>query len=294
MHATNQTTIQKERAMKKIFVSHHNSDVGELRKLKDQIARYNVELFLAPDDLQYGANAIDELKRQLTDCLAILHIGNDESKMSNFCDQELGFAIALGKDVIPVLTDNSIDKPWGFIENNQAIKCNGVEEIKFHILQAKFFDHMIKEKRRKFREILGADGFYVSRSYNNNYITLVPDYSWNDSYYLTSFNLLIDNKKVAKVKIGYSGQEIEIHTENMMLGYFTHLGEDMFSAIRYFDNFSLDDEAKNLINSNLNCLAVIDIKRRAVSYKICDQALYDKFKDQEVLNVSLLRSDGWW
>ena len=278
--------------MRKIFVSHHISDARELKKLKDQIAHYDVELFLAHDDLPYGSSSIEELKRELTDCLAILHIGNKKSRRSDFCDQELGFAIALGKDVIPVLTDNSIDRPWGFIENNQAIKCSGVEEIKFYILQAKFFDHIIKENRIKFTEIIGAEGFYVSKSYNSDHITLIPD-NWNDHGYYTSFDVLIENTSVAKAKIGYSGQIEKVHTKDMLLGYFTHLGERMFSTIYYKDNFPFGDIAKKLINSNLNCLAIIDINRGVVNHKIYDQALYGRFKDQAVASVSLLRGDMW-
>ena len=278
--------------MKKIFVSHEHSDRSELKKLKEQMAHYDVELFLAHDNIQPGAQWNEVLKQELKDCDAILHIGNQKSKMSDFCDQELGFALALGKTIIPVLTDTR-GSPWGFIADRHATICDSVGDLKFHILKDRFFNSIVEEKRRKLNEIAEVDGFWLSSSYTNGYITLIP-HNWNDQGYCTSFNVLIENVTVAKAKIGYSGQKIKDHTKNMLLGYFTHLGDGMFSTISYEDSFPYGDAAKNLINSNLNCLAVIDIKHGAVSHNICDQVLYDKFRDQEVLNVSLLRSDGWW
>lgn len=273
----------------KIFVSHEHSDAKELKKLKDQIAHYDVELFLAHDDLQYGSSAIEELKKELADCHAILHIGNQRSKESDFCDQELGFAIGLNKDVISVLTDKSTDSPWGFIKDNQAVRCSGVENIKFYILEATFFDHIIKEERRKFGQIFGAKGFYVSNSYESNYVTLIPD-NWNDQGYYTSFYVSIENSHVAKVKIGYSGQTERIETKDMLLGYFTHLGERMFSAIEYY-NFSHGPKAMELINSSLNCFAVVN--QGSVNHEIINFDLYNKFKNQGVVINSLLRADMW-
>lgn len=278
-----------------IFVSHEHSDANELKKLKDQMAHYDVELFLAHDDIQPGNEWNKVLKKELRDCNAILHIGNQKSKESNFCDQELGFALGLGKDIIPVLTDKSIDSPWGFISDRHATKCDGVENLKFHILKDEFFNSFVEEKRRKLKEIAGVDGFYLSDTYTSGYITLIPDNNWNDYNYCTSFRVSIENTFVAKVKIGYSGQTHRNHTKDMLLGYFTYLGKRMFSTVHYYDNFPFGDQAKELINSNLNCLAVITIEAISgkVNYRICDETLHNKFKDQGVVNASLLRRDRW-
>lgn len=284
--------VEGERVMKRIFVSHHHLDACELKKLKDQIAYYDVELFLAHEDLQPGSKWNKVLKKELRNCDAVLHIGNDNSRKSDYCDQELGFALALEKDIISVLTDKSIVSPWGFIADRHATKCNGVEDLRFHILKDKFFSSIVKENRRKHGKILGTEGFCLANNYISNYITLIP-YDWNDFHYYTSFLVLVNSTEVAKVKIGYSGQTAENHTMNMLLGYFTHLGENMFSTIKYHDNLSLDGEVKNLINLNLNCLAIIDINHGVVNHRICDKALHEKFKDQGVVMVSLLRSDIW-
>ena len=276
----------------KIFVSHEHSDANELKKLKEQMAHYDVDLFLAHDDIQPGNQWNEVLKKELRDCNAILHIGNQSSKESSFCDQELGFALGLGKDIIPVLTDKR-DSPWGFISDLHATKCDGVENLKFHILKDEFFNSIVEENRRKLKEVVGVDGFYLSDSYTGGYITLIPD-NWNDRNYLTSFHMSIENTFVARVKIGYSGQIHRNHTMNMLLGYFTHLGKRMFSTINYNDNFRLGDQAKKLINSNLNCLAIIAFGAcEKVTHEICNEALYSQFKGQEVVSDSLLRRDVW-
>ena len=279
----------------KIFVSHAHSDAKELKKLKEQMAHYDIHLFLAHDNIQPGSQWNEVLKKELRDCNAILYIGNDESRKSDFCDQELGFALGLGKDVIPVLTDKDINSPWGFIADRHATMCDSAANLKFYILRDEFFNSIAEENRRKLKEIAGVNGFYLSDSYVSDYITLIPKIVWNgnehvywdDHGFLTSFMISINNLVVAEVRIGYSGQAEKKHTMDMLLGYFTHLGKSMFSTIKYFDNFLLGHEASGLINSCLNCFAVKD--RGAVNYKIINSELYNKFNDQGVAIKSLCR-----
>ena len=53
---------------KKIFISHHHSQAAALSELKSNLHKIGFEAFLAHDDIEPGAHALDAIEKELMAC----------------------------------------------------------------------------------------------------------------------------------------------------------------------------------------------------------------------------------
>lgn len=101
-----------------LFISHVAKHKRTARDLKDAIALYGVDGFVAHEDVKPGAGWQRVIEAALHSCNALTALLHEEFKESHWCDQEVGFALGRGIPVVPVKID--ID-PYGFLGSVQAI-----------------------------------------------------------------------------------------------------------------------------------------------------------------------------
>ena len=272
----------------KVFVSHSNKDISELHKLKKEMLSYGIYLFLAGKDVKTGERYLEKIKKEISECDIFLIIGNKNSKNSEYCDQEIGMAIAHKKDIISTFHADS--SPWGFTKGQQAIRYRSIlEDLRSELLQhitqlKKYRNHW--ESELKNLEILKIKGFSVDKL-KTDYINLKID-MWNDYGYYTAFTILRKGKMIGNVKIGYKNQTPSTQNENIpqtkdeLPQNFYFLGNGFFSYVNLEilpENNLLSKEEKQALYQLLN----------DVRYK---KHLAKQYINEDVLKTSLFRDRG--
>ena len=80
-----------------LFISHHHDDREELSSLKKQLQAYDINAFLAHEDIEIGQHDLQSIQENLQNCDIFLLIGNEKSMNSKFVNQEIGYALGQKK-----------------------------------------------------------------------------------------------------------------------------------------------------------------------------------------------------
>lgn len=105
-----------------IFVSHSNEDNEKIVSIMNIVNRTigNSDWFMDHINLQGGSTWRTDLLTKIEASDGILAFISNTFKTSEWCDQEIGYAIAKGKKILAVSLDNS--SPYGFIREEQGVK----------------------------------------------------------------------------------------------------------------------------------------------------------------------------
>lgn len=103
------------------FLSYSHKNRKLARRLKEGLAEFGIEAFLAHDDIAVSERWRQVILKKLRDCEIFIPILTDAFMESDWTDQEAGFALARGKRVVPLKVDVG---PYGFIGAFQALRLN--------------------------------------------------------------------------------------------------------------------------------------------------------------------------
>ena len=230
--------------MPRIFISHHHTDAEALSELKSKLEPLGFSCFLAHEDIKPGKNDLKKIKKEIRKCDTFLYIGSEAADKSSFCQQEIGMAKGLKKEIITTMTKDC--SPQGFTRNTQAITYQRIKNKSSNDedFDNEFFNKILKALLKRFPplpqevtkhlKVLGVKGF--SMKPEKNMIHLQPEKNRNDKLYQTLFQININKQYVMTAKIGYAGQPTGEHTSEKMPRFFTHLQWPFFSQIPGFDN----------------------------------------------------------
>lgn len=101
-----------------VFISHKTEHKDLASELKDALASYGIESFVAHEDIEVTAEWRLELKKMLKTCDAFLYLASKESNKSWWCQQEIGWAF--GRD-IPMFSVFIDSNPVAFLGAQQAL-----------------------------------------------------------------------------------------------------------------------------------------------------------------------------
>lgn len=105
----------------RIFISHHHEDAQFAGALRDLLkGRFGIDAFVAHDDIDPSAKWRESIRRALDSCHFLVALLHDSFHMSQWCDQEVGWAMGRGIPVMPVrrLPFNG-ERHDGFLEEHQ-------------------------------------------------------------------------------------------------------------------------------------------------------------------------------
>ncbi|MDD3476457.1 MAG: toll/interleukin-1 receptor domain-containing protein [Sulfurimonas sp.] len=105
----------------KLFLSHLASFKSNTAKLQQVLKKYAITSFVAHEDIEPTKDWQIEIETALHSMDAMVAILMDGFKESNWCDQEVGFAV--GKNVLIIPVRKGLD-PYGFIGKYQGIQAN--------------------------------------------------------------------------------------------------------------------------------------------------------------------------
>lgn len=103
----------------KLFISHLAKYKVKASQLQQALKIYGISSFVAHEDIEPTREWQVEIEKALHSMDGLAAILTEGFKDSNWCDQEVGFA--LGKDVLIIPIKKEID-PYGFIGKYQAIQ----------------------------------------------------------------------------------------------------------------------------------------------------------------------------
>lgn len=103
----------------RLFISHLSSYKKSAANLKACLLKYGIHSFVAHEDIKPSKEWEIEIENALFSMNALCAIVTKEFIQSEWCDQEIGFALGQKKVVIPIIKDAM---PYGFFGKYQAIK----------------------------------------------------------------------------------------------------------------------------------------------------------------------------
>lgn len=106
----------------RLFISHLTVDKERATHVKDILMRYGIHCFVAHEDITPSKEWQVAIESALSSMDALCAILSPDFSKSNWCDQEVGYALGRHKLVIPI--DCGL-VPYGFMGKWQAIKAKG-------------------------------------------------------------------------------------------------------------------------------------------------------------------------
>ena len=118
----------------KVFVSHLSSNRTRMSSLKLGLANWGISAFIAHEDIEASREWRDEVEAGLESMDVLVAVVEPGFKESDWCVQEVGFALGRKIDIIPLRA--GLD-PFGFFGKYQGIPIKGKvpEEVAGEIAQ---------------------------------------------------------------------------------------------------------------------------------------------------------------
>jgi hypothetical protein len=126
----------------RIFLSYSERNGFLADTIKKNLQLFRLSVFMAHQDLPPLVEWEEEIQKELRQCDIFVPILTEAYYQSEWTDQETGFALALGKVIIPLKVERA---PKGFIGKYQALKINVIEsqDPSKRIILPQFVDHFI-------------------------------------------------------------------------------------------------------------------------------------------------------
>ena len=106
----------------RIFVSHLSSNRERMSALKSGLAKWGMSAFIAHEDIEASREWRDEVEAGLESMDVLVAVVEPGFKESDWCAQEVGFALGRRVDIIPLRA--GLD-PFGFFGKYQGIQIKG-------------------------------------------------------------------------------------------------------------------------------------------------------------------------
>ena len=106
--------------MMRLFISHRDKYKRQARELADELEGYGISSFVAHESIEPARPWQAEIMHGLETMQAVLAFVTDDFAESDFCNQEVGFA--LGRRVPVVSIKLEVADPPGFISGLQALR----------------------------------------------------------------------------------------------------------------------------------------------------------------------------
>lgn len=102
----------------RVFISHLSKEKTKATRLRDCLANYNMNAFVAHEDIEPTLEWQVQIERALTNCELFVSLHTPEFAKSHWTQQEIGYAVGRGVKIIAVRMG---EDPIGFIQKNQAL-----------------------------------------------------------------------------------------------------------------------------------------------------------------------------
>jgi hypothetical protein len=164
--------------MVRLFISHTHHAKIHVAAQKLALASFGIHAFVAHEDIEPSHEWQAVIEQALATCDALIAWLTPEFPQSQWCDQEVGFAMSRTIQIIPVRVG---EDPYGFIGKYQGIQGAGKEPF---TLTQEIVETLAKNQNTAPQMLApAARAFAAASSYKiarNTYriLTLLPDDGW--------------------------------------------------------------------------------------------------------------------
>ena len=134
-----------KKGMLRVFLSHLATHKVGAAKLQEAFLEFGISCFGAHNDIEPTATWQTEIETALATCDALVALLHPDFHVSNWTDQEIGFAMGRG---LPIFSVRIGQDPYGFIGRFQAFNAKGKEHA---TLAREIFDAFRKNKQTQQR-----------------------------------------------------------------------------------------------------------------------------------------------
>lgn len=144
----------------KMFVSHLSSNRARMSALKIALANWGISAFIAHEDIQASREWRDEVEAGLETMDVLAAVVEPGFKDSDWCAQEVGFALGRKVDIIPLRA--GLD-PFGFFGKYQGLQIKGKtpEQVASEIAQV-----LLKKPQHRDRVLQSITKAFSSLAFN--------------------------------------------------------------------------------------------------------------------------------
>jgi hypothetical protein len=153
------------KGMLRLFVTHLAIHRDFASELQAELLDFGISCFVAHNDIEPTQEWQAQIETALATCDALIALLHDDFHLSNWTDQEIGFAMGRG---VPAFSVRFGQDPYGFIGRFQAFNGNGKTSA---TLARELFDayRTDKQTQRRMSEILvalfeGSESFAEAKS----------------------------------------------------------------------------------------------------------------------------------
>jgi TIR domain len=105
----------------RLFISHTHPNAPFAAEMKKYLSKFLIESFVAHNDIEPSEKWMRVIESSLLTCHAVVALVTPDFRQSQWCDQEVGFALARSMLVVPLMRE--VD-PHGFLSEFQGVKLN--------------------------------------------------------------------------------------------------------------------------------------------------------------------------
>lgn len=153
----------------RVFLSHKYEDrlfVASVKKILGD--RYGIDAFVAHDDIEPSKRWRDVIKAGLATCDGLIAVLHPDFHASQWCDQEVGWALGRNIPVAAVRRDTATRTPDGFMEEHQDITLGASHGSGEWFLAQQIFLMVLNDARTHEKGLRAlAEAFVNSFNYNN-------------------------------------------------------------------------------------------------------------------------------
>lgn len=154
----------------RVFLSHVHHDKKLVGDIKRRLAEsYGIDAFVAHDDIHPSKTWRDQIKAGLATChyfAAVLHKNFHDSE---WCDQEVGWALARGLPILPIrkTAADRKDAKDGFLEEHQDICLDATTGLPDYFAANHIFMGVVREPSLRPLAVKAmAEAFVTSKSFD--------------------------------------------------------------------------------------------------------------------------------
>jgi len=101
-----------------VFLSHADEDKKTARAIANEMTKYGIDVFVAHDDIEIGADWKSTLIEKILQCDIFVVLLTKNFHSAQYTDHEVGMAVFLKKRIMPISFDKS--STYGFMSDSQA------------------------------------------------------------------------------------------------------------------------------------------------------------------------------
>ena len=145
----------------KIFLSHSSPDADLVKRIADNANGIGVDVYLYEHDVQPGMSIAEKIKQAIRDSDALVVLLTSNSQFSAYVQQEIGFAEASAKRIIPLVQPGIPEQSLAMLKGREYIlfdfynPMNALAALHSYLQQLKQ-DKEVKEDERAILAILGV------------------------------------------------------------------------------------------------------------------------------------------